>query len=56
MMIVLVAIFAVCWLPYQVYFLVIPLFSELTHEPIVQEVFLGERRTWRTQIQVVLYF
>ncbi|XP_043212129.1 tachykinin-like peptides receptor 99D isoform X2 [Amphibalanus amphitrite] len=41
MMIVLVAIFAVCWLPYQVYFLVIPLFSELTHEPIVQEVFLG---------------
>ena len=44
MMIVLVAIFAVCWLPYQVYFLVIPLYQELTHEPIVQEVFLGEYR------------
>ena len=47
MMIVLVAIFAVCWLPYQVYFLVIPLFKELTHQPIVQEVFLGEERMCR---------
>ncbi|XP_037083938.1 tachykinin-like peptides receptor 99D [Pollicipes pollicipes] len=41
MMIVLVVIFAVCWLPYQVYFLVIPAFPELTQQPIVQEVFLG---------------
>ncbi|XP_043600159.1 tachykinin-like peptides receptor 99D isoform X1 [Bombus pyrosoma] len=41
MMIVVVVIFAVCWLPFHVYFIVTSYFPEITNEPYIQEVFLG---------------
>ncbi|KOX74516.1 Tachykinin-like peptides receptor 99D [Melipona quadrifasciata] len=41
MMIVVVVIFAVCWLPFHVYFIITPYFPEITNEPYIQEVFLG---------------
>ncbi|CAL1674033.1 unnamed protein product [Lasius platythorax] len=41
MMIVVVVIFAVCWLPFHVYFIVTSYLPEITNEPYIQEVFLG---------------
>ncbi|XP_060824517.1 neuromedin-K receptor-like isoform X3 [Bombus pascuorum] len=41
MMIVVVVIFAVCWLPFHVYFIITSYFPEITNEPYIQEVFLG---------------
>ncbi|XP_063990471.1 tachykinin-like peptides receptor 99D isoform X2 [Diachasmimorpha longicaudata] len=41
MMIVVVVIFAVCWLPFHVYFIVTSYLPEITNEPYIQEVFLA---------------
>ncbi|XP_066582342.1 tachykinin-like peptides receptor 99D [Prorops nasuta] len=41
MMIVVVVIFAVCWLPFHVYFIVTSYLPEITNEPYIQEVYLG---------------
>ncbi|KAK2588543.1 hypothetical protein KPH14_006322 [Odynerus spinipes] len=41
MMIVVVVIFAVCWLPFHVYFIVTSYLPDITNEPYIQEVFLG---------------
>ncbi|XP_048507058.1 tachykinin-like peptides receptor 99D isoform X2 [Athalia rosae] len=41
MMIVVVVIFAVCWLPFHVYFIVTSSLPEITNEPYIQEVFLA---------------
>ncbi|XP_053975397.1 tachykinin-like peptides receptor 99D isoform X2 [Hylaeus volcanicus] len=41
MMIVVVVIFAVCWLPFHVYFIITSYLPEITNEPYIQEVFLG---------------
>ncbi|XP_034943701.1 tachykinin-like peptides receptor 99D isoform X2 [Chelonus insularis] len=41
MMIVVVVIFAVCWLPFHVYFIVTPYLPEVTNEPYIQELFLA---------------
>ncbi|KAK0168217.1 hypothetical protein PV327_002042 [Microctonus hyperodae] len=41
MMIVVVVIFAVCWLPFHVYFIVTPYLPEITNEPYIQELFLA---------------
>ncbi|XP_055643026.1 tachykinin-like peptides receptor 99D isoform X2 [Toxorhynchites rutilus septentrionalis] len=41
MMIVVVAIFAVCWLPFQIYFIVTSYYPDLTSEPYIQEVYLA---------------
>ncbi|XP_078053409.1 tachykinin-like peptides receptor 99D isoform X1 [Augochlora pura] len=41
MMIVVVVIFAVCWLPFHVYFIVVSYLPEITNKPYIQEVFLG---------------
>ncbi|XP_076241349.1 tachykinin-like peptides receptor 99D isoform X1 [Calliopsis andreniformis] len=41
MMIVVVVIFAVCWLPFHVYFIVTSYLPEITNKPYIQEVFLG---------------
>jgi tachykinin-like receptor len=41
MMIVVVSIFAVCWLPFHVYFIVTSLAPHLTKTNYIQEVFLG---------------
>ncbi|XP_029056380.1 tachykinin-like peptides receptor 99D isoform X1 [Osmia bicornis bicornis] len=41
MMIVVVVIFAVCWLPFHVYFIIVSYFPEITNKPYIQEVFLG---------------
>ncbi|XP_018394757.1 PREDICTED: tachykinin-like peptides receptor 99D [Cyphomyrmex costatus] len=41
MMIVVVVIFAVCWLPFHMYFIVTSYLPEITNEPYIQEVFLG---------------
>lgn len=40
MMIVVVVIFAVCWLPFHVYFIVTSYLPEITNEPYIQEVYL----------------
>ncbi|XP_020300124.1 tachykinin-like peptides receptor 99D isoform X2 [Pseudomyrmex gracilis] len=41
MMMVVVVIFAVCWLPFHVYFIVVSYVPEITNKPYIQEVFLG---------------
>ncbi|KAF7268202.1 tachykinin-like peptides receptor 99D isoform X1 [Rhynchophorus ferrugineus] len=41
MMMVVVIIFAVCWLPYQLYFIVISYFPEITNSEYIQETFLA---------------
>ncbi|XP_014610001.1 PREDICTED: tachykinin-like peptides receptor 99D isoform X1 [Polistes canadensis] len=41
MMIVVVVIFAVCWLPLHVYFIVTSYLPEITKESYIQELFLG---------------
>lgn len=41
MMIVVVLIFAICWLPFHVYFIITSYFPEVTNESYIQEVFLG---------------
>ncbi|XP_012231185.2 tachykinin-like peptides receptor 99D isoform X2 [Linepithema humile] len=41
MMIVVVVIFAVCWLPFHMYFIVTSYLPEITTKPYIQEVFLG---------------
>ncbi|XP_044585486.1 tachykinin-like peptides receptor 99D isoform X1 [Cotesia glomerata] len=41
MMIVIVSIFAVCWLPFHVYFIVVSSVPEVTNEPYIQEVYLA---------------
>ncbi|XP_031829539.1 tachykinin-like peptides receptor 99D isoform X2 [Nomia melanderi] len=41
MMIVVVVIFAVCWLPFHVYFIITSYLPEITNEPYIQEVYLG---------------
>ncbi|XP_017549233.1 tachykinin receptor 1b [Pygocentrus nattereri] len=41
MMIVVVCTFAVCWLPYHVYFLVHQFFPHLFEERLIQQVYLG---------------
>ncbi|XP_063360190.1 tachykinin-like peptides receptor 99D isoform X4 [Cydia amplana] len=41
MMIVVVLIFAVCWLPFHVYFVVTAYYPELTNQEYIQEVYLG---------------
>lgn len=41
MMIVVVVIFAVCWLPFHMYFIVTSYLPDITNEPYIQEVFLG---------------
>ncbi|XP_011700827.1 PREDICTED: tachykinin-like peptides receptor 99D [Wasmannia auropunctata] len=41
MMIVVVVIFAVCWLPFHMYFIVTYYLPEITTKPYIQEVYLG---------------
>ncbi|XP_012283345.1 tachykinin-like peptides receptor 99D [Orussus abietinus] len=41
MMIVVVVIFAVCWLPFHVYFIVTSYLPEITNEPYIQELYLA---------------
>ncbi|XP_055848490.1 tachykinin-like peptides receptor 99D [Episyrphus balteatus] len=41
MMIVVVLIFAVCWLPFQIYFIVTSCYPSITETPFIQEVYLG---------------
>ncbi|XP_055586420.1 tachykinin-like peptides receptor 99D isoform X2 [Uranotaenia lowii] len=41
MMMVVVIIFAVCWLPFQIYFIVTSYYPELTNKSYIQEVYLG---------------
>ncbi|XP_076848352.1 LOW QUALITY PROTEIN: tachykinin receptor 1a [Brachyhypopomus gauderio] len=41
MMIVVVCTFAVCWLPYHVYFLIHQFFPELFERPFIQQVYLA---------------
>ncbi|XP_050429344.1 tachykinin-like peptides receptor 99D isoform X1 [Adelges cooleyi] len=41
MMIVVVTIFAICWLPYHIYFIVTSHMPELITEPYIQDVFLA---------------
>ncbi|XP_001652376.3 tachykinin-like peptides receptor 99D [Aedes aegypti] len=41
MMMVVVVIFAVCWLPFQIYFIATSYYPELTDKPYIQEVYLG---------------
>lgn len=41
MMIVVVCTFAICWLPYHVYFLVHQFLPHLFEEPYIQQVYLG---------------
>lgn len=41
MMMLVVVVFAICWLPYQVYFLVGYLNPEINHWPKIQQVYLG---------------
>ncbi|XP_018903913.1 tachykinin-like peptides receptor 99D isoform X2 [Bemisia tabaci] len=41
MMIVVVVIFAVCWLPFQIYFIVTSLVPEITESPFIQDVYLA---------------
>ncbi|XP_065574740.1 tachykinin-like peptides receptor 99D [Artemia franciscana] len=40
MMLVVVFIFIVCWLPFQVYFLLVPQHSSATRNPYIQHIFL----------------
>uniref|UniRef100_A0A6M2DY29 Putative g protein-coupled receptor n=1 Tax=Xenopsylla cheopis TaxID=163159 RepID=A0A6M2DY29_XENCH len=41
MMMVVVIIFAVCWLPFHIYFLLTSQYPEITNEPYIREVYLG---------------
>ncbi|XP_038104891.1 tachykinin-like peptides receptor 99D isoform X3 [Culex quinquefasciatus] len=41
MMVVVVVIFAVCWLPFQIYFIVTSYYPELTAKPYIQDVYLA---------------
>lgn len=41
MMVVVVVIFAVCWLPFQIYFIVTSYYPELTDQPYIQDVYLA---------------
>lgn len=41
MMIVVVAIFAVCWLPYHIYFIISWRYKEINEWPPIQEVYLA---------------
>lgn len=41
MMMVVVIIFAVCWLPFQIYFIVTSYYPEITNSPYIQEVYLA---------------
>jgi len=41
MMIVVVSIFAVCWLPFHIYFILTSIMPELTTESYIQEVYLA---------------
>ncbi|XP_058797727.1 tachykinin-like peptides receptor 99D [Phymastichus coffea] len=41
MMMVVVVIFAVCWLPFHIYFLVTSYLPEITDEPYIQELYLA---------------
>uniref|UniRef100_A0AAG5CUZ0 G-protein coupled receptors family 1 profile domain-containing protein n=1 Tax=Anopheles atroparvus TaxID=41427 RepID=A0AAG5CUZ0_ANOAO len=41
MMMIVVIIFAVCWLPFQIYFIITSYYPELTKKPYIQEVYLG---------------
>ncbi|KFB37654.1 AGAP001592-PB-like protein [Anopheles sinensis] len=41
MMMIVVIIFAVCWLPFQIYFIITSCYPELTKKPYIQEVYLG---------------
>ncbi|KAL3278805.1 hypothetical protein HHI36_016328 [Cryptolaemus montrouzieri] len=41
MMMVVVIIFAVCWLPYHLYFIVTSYFPEITNAPYIQETYLA---------------
>ncbi|XP_071443044.1 tachykinin-like peptides receptor 99D [Hetaerina americana] len=41
MMIVVVSIFAICWLPFHVYFIVSSLFPQINNSSYIQEVFLA---------------
>ncbi|KAL0193525.1 hypothetical protein M9458_011821, partial [Cirrhinus mrigala] len=40
MMIVVVCTFAVCWLPYHVYFLIYQFYPHLFEHPFIQQVYL----------------
>nr|XP_040224412.2 tachykinin-like peptides receptor 99D isoform X3 [Anopheles coluzzii] len=41
MMMIVVIIFAVCWLPFQIYFILTSYYPELTKKPYIQEVYLA---------------
>jgi tachykinin-like receptor len=41
MMIVVVSIFAVCWLPFHIYFILSSLMPQINSENYIQEVFLA---------------
>jgi tachykinin-like receptor len=41
MMIVVVSIFAVCWLPFHMYFILISFVPEITNAKYIQEVYLA---------------
>jgi tachykinin-like receptor len=41
MMIVVVAIFAVCWFPFHMYFILTSFLPQITNTKYVQEVYLG---------------
>jgi hypothetical protein len=41
MMIVVVTIFAICWLPYHIYFIISWLFQEINQWTHIQEIYLG---------------
>jgi tachykinin receptor 3 len=41
MMIMVVLIFAVCWLPQNVYFIVTSYYPSVTTYPYIQEIYLG---------------
>lgn len=41
MMMVVVLIFAICWLPFHAYFIVMSYVPELTKKPYIQELYLG---------------
>ena len=40
MMILVVVIFAVCWLPFHLYFILSPLIPEINNEDYIQELYL----------------
>jgi tachykinin-like receptor len=41
MMIVVVSIFAVCWLPFHMYFILMALVPQITNTKYIQEVYLA---------------